>query len=341
MQRDRDQCILTLTIDEALHINDRSGSFIFGKSGLGDYSPGVFMGRTTAQGGSVGFGLHAGRDSDYIRVSKDTGLEIRNAKFSISTGTASQQSITSSASVPLAAGSKSLTLQLLGGGKGGSASQHVTPAGNGGDTIVLLRDGSTNIATFTAGGATSHVSGQYGQVSADNPYGNGGHGSSGASGGSDEAGYWNIAAGKGGSAGEIKTFENIDVSGLSNPILQITVGHGGAGATTTSSSRRGTSGGQGRVIYSSEGHATLPAGVISQAPAVSGSMSVNQGDNQNFNRFPDLGPGMWAVQGSFWKIVDGHSIHPDVRTFAARTRPGVTYNGTGNHSVAYYFWPIK
>lgn len=328
-----------LNIDEALHINDRSGSFIFGKTGLGDYSPGVFMGRTTAQDGSVGFGLHAGRDSDYIRVSKDTGLEIRNANFSLSTGTASTQSVTSSvSSMPLPAGSTSLTLQLTAGGKGGSAPDHVTPAGNGGNTTVVLKDGTTIIQTYTASGATGHAAGVYGQTSSDSPYGNGGNGSSKVNGGNGEP---SIPAGQGGLAGEVKSFDNIDVSNLSNPILQITVGQGGAGATTLSDVRRGWPGNSGRVIVSTEGAGVLSAGVLSQAPAVSGSMSVNQGDNNNFNRFPDLGPGLWAVQGRFWKIVDGHSLHEDVHTFAAKTRPGVTFNGTGNHSVAYYFWPMK
>ena len=341
-----------MDVDGLLKISDH-GALSIGKESASDYAnSGIFFGR---DGSNTGFGFFAGRndgnEEQYIRVVKDS-FTIRNAQFEIASDIASTSSYAQSGTYALADGVATISaLTLVGGGGGGGAAatsggpNSFSPGGTGSPTIVELIDkDNVVIQTWTQNGGVGGPSGRGSSFGDPNnqsegswmwsqrsPYGNGGRGSTGG----------NRESGEAGRASPILNISNIDVSGVDEPKLRITIGSGGAGAYVTDSSRRGYAGNSGLVQVSTEGDNVLSAGVLSQSPAVSGTISVNQGDNQNFTRFPDLGPGMWAVQGSFWKIADGHSIHPDVRTFASRTRPGVTFNGTGNHSVAYYFWPLK
>ncbi len=338
-----------MSIDGQLSLG-RDAGFRINKTSASDFSEsGVYMGK---DGSNTGFGFFAGRKDagieSYIRIVEDS-FKIRNASFEISTGLGSSSSYSSNGVYNLPAGTTHIqALEMLGGGGGGGSGASASQSGITGQTgaattVELLDSNNVVLQTWTSGsgvgGAGGYRSGfgdPNGQstaswrYSAKSPYGNGGTGGRGVEG---------RESGEAGRASPVTTINNYAVG--AGVKIRVTIGAGGAGAYDTSDVKRGNPGASGIVVVTTEGAGVLTAGVLSQAPAVSGSMSVNQGDNQNFTRFPDLGPGMWAVQGSFWKIVDGHSIHPDVRTFASRTRPGVTFNGTGNHSVAYYFWPMK
>lgn len=340
-----------MDVNGLLKISDH-GALSIGKESASDYAnSGIFFGR---DGSNTGFGFFAGRrdgnEEQYIRVVKDS-FTIRNAQFEIASDTASTSSYAQSGTYALASGVATIAaLTLVGGGGGGGAAASDSQNGNSGQsgypTIVELIDKDNNvIQTWTQNGGAGGPGGRSSSFGDPNnqsegpwmwsqrsPYGNGGRGSTGG----------NRESGEAGRASPILSVSNIDVSGVDEPKLRITIGAGGLGGYNTSSSRVGSPGNAGLVQVSAEGAGVIPAGVLAQEPAVSGTMAVVTGDNNNFNRFPDLGPGMWAVQGGYWKIVDGHSIHPDIHTFVARTRPGVTYSGGGgHHTLNYYFWPLK
>ncbi len=340
-----------MDVNGLLKISDH-GALSIGKESASDYAnSGIFFGR---DGSNTGFGFFAGRrdgnEEQYIRVVKDS-FTIRNAQFEIASDTASTSSYAQSGTYALASGVATIAaLTLVGGGGGGGAAASDSQNGNSGQsgypTIVELIDKDNNvIQTWTQNGGAGGPGGRSSSFGDPNnqsegpwlwsqksPYGNGGRGATGG----------NRESGEAGRASPILNISNIDVSGVDEPKLRITIGAGGLGGYNTSSSRVGSPGNAGLVQVSAEGAGVIPAGVLAQEPAVSGTMAVVTGDNNNFNRFPDLGPGMWAVQGGYWKIVDGHSIHPDIHTFVARTRPGVTYSGGGgHHTLNYYFWPLK
>lgn len=127
--------------------------------------------------------------------------------------------------VSLGADQSILSFKLVGGGGGGRV------AGNGGLSRIVLKDGEVVVNTWTvAGGISRGAVGHLGQVSQYAPHGNGAAGQPEIfEGGSEGAGLIQAAI-SGGGAGEYLSVTGYDISGLADPVLEITVGAGAADA---------------------------------------------------------------------------------------------------------------
>jgi hypothetical protein len=273
-----------LKVDETLEVDSDTGAIAFGKTGMNqDAVDGLYVGRRAGGGFAIDIGgvdpvsgLQQG-----IRKTDTSGLEIVNATYQKSPPTAAVTSTTSQ-TLTLPATATRLSLQVLGGGAGGDGSKTgysggspaenlvSNPGSAGGATTVVLKDGTTTIATWTAtGGAPStqvenmdihfaYGSGWYvakGAKGEASLYGTGGGATPttgvtapptgyGAGGGGARSynapglpnSYYDANSGfyysaKGGGAGQIITIENYDISALADPKLVITIGAGGtAGA---------------------------------------------------------------------------------------------------------------
>lgn len=128
--------------------------------------------------------------------------------------------------VELDAGASKLSFEIVGGGGGGGAA-----ASAGGATTVTLKDGSAVVRQWTAqGGAASAAASEIvyqpsGEVSALSPRGDGGRGVRGYK----EKDLPPVSGEAGGSAGEYLSVKDFDISGLSDPSLEVSVGAGGSG----------------------------------------------------------------------------------------------------------------
>lgn len=277
-----------LTIDENLVINDQNGSFSLGKSAVTSTSDGIFLGRNTAQNGSLGFGFAVGRTSggteQAIVISKDEGLKIKNATFLLGSGTSVEAEYATSQTVSLPSGTTTITSLVIGGGGGGGQGggqgfQTYGGTGSaGGATTVILKDGTTTVATYTAtggaggaGGNGSSYTGKLAVLSAFSPYSNGGAGGRAFREGS-EGGY----GGDSGDAGQIRSWSDIDVSGLSDPKLVITIGAGGNGG---SGYEPGLAGAAGKIELAYSGDIIVGAGPIAYTPAFVGAWSYGGGNS--------------------------------------------------------------
>ncbi|QBR34874.1 hypothetical protein ETW23_00485 [Leisingera sp. NJS201] len=128
--------------------------------------------------------------------------------------------------VELDAGASKLSFEIVGGGGGGGAA-----ASAGGATTVTLKDGSAVVQQWAAqgGAAGAAASGivyqPSGEVSALSPRGDGGRGVRGYK----EKDLPPVSGEAGGSAGEYLSVKDFDISGLSEPSLEVSVGAGGSG----------------------------------------------------------------------------------------------------------------
>jgi|GEM_PF-444448 len=136
------------------------------------------------------------------------------------------------ATVQLDVGAASLSFEIVGGGGGGG-----NTASAGGATTVTLKDGATVVQVWTVQGGAAGAAGTgngvfnaAGGVSALSPRGDGGAGRARVfEGGSEGAGLLDAGA-TGGGAGEYLAVTDFDISGLAAPVLEITIGAGGAGS---------------------------------------------------------------------------------------------------------------
>ena len=275
-----------LEVNNRLTISE-SGALLSFKTGPYDDGDGLFFGQT----GHDGFAFSATRTSAAgTRQSvdlRDTGFSLLNARHTVSSTTyyppgfidvSGNQTITNTATT--------ISLTIVGGGGCGRVGSSVMPSGE--DTIVRLMDGSTIIHTWTAeggfgAGQPGHTWGakDYGQPSVFNTPGRrvaGYRGSGGGGGGTS-------SSRRGGEAGRVVHVQSFDVSGLTNPNLQIEIGKGGY-----ASSGSHLNGGDGAVQWSFSVDADIPADVVPLRPTAWGSfVSAATGT------FPDLGSGLWTL----------------------------------------------
>ncbi len=130
------------------------------------------------------------------------------------------------ASIAIGEGVSTISLEIIGGGGGGLVSDQ-----SGGDTVVTLKDGATVIQTWTASGGAARSAGTAGGASPRAPYGAGapGRAERRQEGGRGE-GEVQVSGVAGGAAGALVSVVDFDVSGLSDPILEVSAGAPAPGA---------------------------------------------------------------------------------------------------------------
>lgn len=342
-----------LTIDENLDIAAATGAFRFGKNSVSDFNnDGIYIGRTLETNGSTGFGFHAGRVSggveEYIRHTKSTGLEIKNASFLIGAGTGTETTRQVSGTYSLAAGTQSISLEIqAGGGGGGGAGAGILggpdPALNGnagGNTVVRLLNGSTQISIWTANGGSGGLgalipgsSGGAGGKAAASPRGDGGDGAGGDGGTSPRSGG-------GGSAGQFLSLSNIDVSGLSTPRLQITIGGGGARGDV-----RAENGTAGQVKYAQFSTTAVRASPLASVSTARGTFLATSGVAGVFPVF-EPGQGVWILfnlPNNFQIFAGTGEPYPcdtSTATIIADFTPYFSNQHTQTRTIYYQFFPM-
>lgn len=267
--------------------------------------------------------------------------------------------VTTSQTVVLPAGSKLLSLELLGGGGGGRAYGGASGTA-GGDTVVQLYDGATftGLSWTSVGGAASTYSGGRGQSTALGVGGTPGsytsyHGSPQSfTAGGNATGYGAGGGGftLGGAAADVVPVSGVDISALSSPRLVITIGTAGVGGG--GGGQRGGNGAPGLVRYAVGNTVPVRASVIPRAPTAWGTFTKAANATGN-THFPDLGPGLWLISA------DGNSnleigyveVSPGVTTaylyygssamFVASQRPNIVSGGSAtSRTIRYQFWAM-
>ncbi len=344
-----------LTVDSFLDIDAIDAGFRMSKTSATDFTnDGLYMGRHEDAAGDPSFGFFAGRTAngseEYIQMTKEDGLIIKNAVFKIGSGTQLETSYVTSQTISLDANTTSVSFTAVGGGGQGGAGGKIenTPPGahgsNGQNTTIKLLDGNTIIQTWSASGGQGgrgggKTSGGYTgstQSSTLSPYGDGGDGGQGQYAGGDS---WSGSAGHHGEAGSTKTVNSYDITGLSDPKLEINIGSGGG------SGDRG--GEDGAVVLNSALEADLPAGVIAFKPSQSGSFTATNGAVDEYLPQTDPVAGLWTLynihRDTSIDVGDGNILEERSYTgpisFISNARP--KYSSTAStRTVKYMFWPI-
>jgi hypothetical protein len=365
-----------LRIQQLLKIDSGTGAFSVGKNSTFDNQDGAFFGRTEEPGGGFGFGFAVGKtvggNQQYLRGSTQEGLRMVNADYYVqSAPTVVSADVTTSQTVTLPVGTKTLDLQVLGGGGGGMAGDTdpvttITPATNGGDTIVQLWDGATFTGTFwtAAGGlaSTAQRPGPTGTAGQNSPFGTGGQRSStqsvknatgfgaGGAGGNAQGRATIPESGEGGFAGQLIAVVGHDVSSLANPQLVITIGTKGLRADVASGAGDGGDGSPGLVKYVATSTELVPAGVLPIRPTFSGSLSKASGAALVF---PDLGAGLWVLSSTAAGInlnlqaiethISGLQTYGSTQetiTFVSDKTPVDLVTSTGARTYNYQFYKL-
>ena len=323
-----------MVIDNSLEILE-GGAFSYGKTGPADtVNDGLYMGRDTDAAGNPGFGFIAGRmdasgDEQRISISKDHGLTLKNAVFTIGASTSSAVIYTTSQNVSLVAGG-SLGLLLVGAGGGPGANGIGYGGGSdGGSTVVALRDGTTVIQTWSAaGGLAGNNSVQAGEISPYSPYGNGLAGTDG-----EQNSDTNIPDGKGGKMGKSSSVVGYDLAGLADPNVEITFNTGGAN--------------NGKVDVLEAGGADVRAGPISATATASGTVAT--AGTGTWVNLPTLYPrtGLWELNNVWANVtIDFGDGTTQTYTGGAWQRAfSFISNGTPRikcaaRTIEFTYWPI-
>lgn len=368
-----------MLIDGALDISATDAGFRMGKSGPADFgADGIYMGRSVKLGGGTGYGFlmqttAASGLQRWIQSTPDVGLNIVNAAFGLMLPvTGNLTTITTSQTVTLPAGTKTISMTLMGAGGGGAVEPTAghTPATAGGATSVKLFDGATDtgIQWSSAGGAAGSAWGGAGEGSAmgaggaagqqitnggpDNryyTYSNGGTASGNGAGGG--GGYKDA---KGGGKAVATTVSLYDVSGLAAPKLVITIGAGGAGGIETADAKKtnGGNGSPGMVKLQSQAEVVVPAGVVPHVRSGAGQF-VKAANATGAAIFPDLKPGIWILQedGGAGLALNGVVIDAAGTTlklanassacFVAEIRPDISIGNGNARTINWQFFSLK
>ena len=345
-----------MTIEDMLTLDADEAAFVMGKNNASDYaSDGMYLGRNTDQSGGTGFAFFAGRtdggEEQYIRITKDDGLTLKNAVYHIGSGAPDAAvNVTTTQTVTLSTSKALVSLMVVGGGGGGAGL--TTDGSNGGVTTVVLLDDTTPIKTWTAGGgdggagASSVTVAPHGQ---EHPYGTGGDG------------HVTIVEGdKGdtytdrkdyGSNGAITNVSTWDISGLTTPKLQITIGSGGAKGTGGTVAQDGA---DGLVQYTTYEDTELDGYVLASEPLVQGTFTVTNGDTNVLFPATTPGRGLWLLDNcprnmtitpctGFSQIMT-HTVYGNQAgaiTFVANSRPAYSISSSATSTVVRYtFWPM-
>lgn len=299
-----------LTIDTILEMSAVDTGFRMGKQGINDYSTdGIYMGKS-ASNGVAGYGFFAGRTrngtEEYIRITENDGLTIKNPVFFTGVGGYSNHRVTASTgdiALPADAVKYIFKLTAGGGGGGGSAGRRIRdgrgqPGQAGGNTTLELWSGVPGASGSALVQSYSVTGGQGGSgVGGGDPAFNGFTGTRVQSGappyGSGGAGGNYRGIGYTGQGGQTNEFTFNVSSPIANPRIRIVVGAGGGGgAPAGSRGQAGSPGTAGVVDYIVQTADEVKAGVIPYAPTAQGQFSVQNGQGGSF---PNLGAGMWII----------------------------------------------
>ncbi|RWM27910.1 MAG: hypothetical protein EOR77_30795 [Mesorhizobium sp.] len=371
-----------LEVTDTMIIDEADAGFSMGKASAYDtVGDGIFMGRTLEPDDSTGFGFIVGRSTtnheEYIQASKQTGLVLHNAKFQrVFAQPGSYVDVTAGQTIDLTAGGTIvplvLSLEMLGGGSGGSGAspQTITNPGNGGaggNTIVQLYDDTTLIATYTANGAAvptpGWLSSRDGTGGESSVWGTGGvrgrrdidvaatAGTGYGAGGGGGSARDNSVAGRGGYGGKAASLlsqQNISIASLALPKLVITIGAGGAGGADEADSSphgAGAAGSPGKVRYKVDNGEVFQADVVPLKPTAAGTMN-------NTGPFPNLGAGLWVLSymagdsmGMGLVEVDdaGRRVRPhssSMATFMSQKTPVYISGGGSARTINYLFYKM-
>lgn len=371
-----------LNIDDLLTIDAANAGFSMGKVSANDPdNDGIYMGRTLEEDGSTGFGLsmsktNGGGLKQSLRATAAEGLQISNAQFFRELTVPSNFSTyDSNTNFDITGGTASIEIEMIGGGGGGGAGANGFPGVNrrgsdGNDTTVILKDGTTTIETWVASGGDGSDAGfiyaTKGQRGQSSVYGNGGAGGlafiqaapaqlptngsdgvgrgSGGGGGGDN--YPNTYySGKRGYAGQFKEI-SYDISGLTDPKIEITIGSGGNG--NNAGSKNGGDGADGRVRVREISSQPTPADVIPIQPTYTGTFS-NPLTNVTF---PDHGAGFWVVYATAGNDLDIGIIEIDDNgnttrvngfgslSFVSAKTPVWSSGGSSGSDIGYLFYKM-
>lgn len=356
-------------IDAMLTIDAIDAGFSMGKASPADFGPdGIYMGRSAKQGGGTGYGFlmqttAASGLQRWIQSTPDSGLNIVNAAFALMLPTAGAQTlVTTSQTLTLPAGTKTISLTVLGAGGSGAVTPDATTPRAGGATTVKLYDGAvdTGIQWSSSGGAAGAAATGAGESSI--------MGTGGAAGqrimmgtpdnryyvttpGGDGTGY---GAGGGGAYGGAKgggratavTVVDYNVASLAAPKLVITIG---AAGTNTGSMGNGS---PGVVKLQSQSEALIPAGVVPHRRSGEGQF-VKAANATGGAIFPDLKPGIWMLQedggnglglngvvidaaGTTLKLANASSA-----CFFAEVRPSISIGNANARTINWQFFSLK
>lgn len=325
----------------------------------------------------------------YLQGTSTEGLLVVNARFRQDRTLAiAPVALTSSQTWAIPAGTVSVTLELMGGGGGGSAgtsqqngNDYAAPGYNGKNgaaTTVALYDGAVPTGQSWAvpggAGATSYKSGGSSSPGQASLWGTGGlrgtdtvpagdgqgFGSGGGGGGwrvitggsVSVPTYSYTKGGLGGAASALVTIPDLDLSGLANPQLVVTIGAPGQGGVNpTYATLNGGDGAPGRVLVTLQQVQLVPAAPVPQLATFSGQFAKASGATGN-TVFPDFGPGIWVIWEDGGAPLDigrvtidsqGTSMHlqnPRSATFVADIRPDITVGAANNRTIRYMFYGI-
>ncbi|MDO5648956.1 MAG: hypothetical protein Q4G20_13605, partial [Paracoccus sp. (in: a-proteobacteria)] len=254
---------------------------------------------------------------------RDDRFVLTNAKFRRNFGRLKPPEIISgpSRTITIPAGSKSISVSIVGGGGGGGHHED-GPGGDGTATTVTLRDGTRVVRTWTAAGGAGgeavwpqtrgrpSIFAEGGGRGRKPGRSSGGPGRLGSGGGGAKRG------GHGGRAGRVRIVERFDISGLTAPNIVFERGVGGQAAHWQAGR-----GGDGAMQYSLElSDGTVDADVLPILPTDQGTI-LKRGHNFTF---PPHGAGLWIL----W---DRHRRNVDL---------GVLRIGPGIETQVYYGLPV-
>jgi len=351
-------------IDNQLELDAVKAGFVMGKDGAYNLvDDGIYMGRTEEPGGTLGFGFSVSKTSvggavQSLSATYEDGLRITNANFYRDLDvTPAPVTYTTSQTISLGAGATLLSLTMQGAGGGGKGGAGGNDGTAGGATTVELKDGATTIATWAApggAGATGVATGQGAGPGQSSPWGAGGQptlaaGNPGSGRGAGGAGGYSARfsskGGLGGLAGAHISFNNYDVSALTDPKIVITIGASGlGGAGSPGNGFFGGNGSAGRIDSLVVDTRPVAADVIPLTPTTIGLMN-------NSGPFPDLGAGLWVLSAAAQtnitlgtiEVAPGASVYAvygQVATFISSQTPVITSGWAYNHAVTYLFYKM-
>lgn len=355
-----------LDVNTLLTIGEFAG-LRYGKvAATSDELDGIYFGRDTTE-----FGFAASRTSDNRRqgfkLTSSTGLQFFNARHFVS-GQTPPLAITRTTNLgrtALPAGTSTVKFTLTGGGAAGACVQAIFNGANtrfgqqGNPTVARLYDGSTLVATYTADGAPQtpgnlvSPGATAGQLSTldglSTGPGAGGAGTSSSWTSPFQGGSTQTRFSQGGAAGLTVTTTEIDVSGLANPQIEIDVGLGGVNTDVPAGYSVGFPGVNGRASYTTRIASDIPADVVPVVPSFVGSFT-KAANATGGTVFPNLGPGIWVLNGNGLSLSIGtvevadlstHFISNETTaTFVASKRPIITTGVATARTINYLFYSM-
>lgn len=363
-----------IDIDGTLRLDATGAGFSIGKSDAADTdNTGLYVGRRVAPGGGTGFGFLLGTKSPSnvertLEASDDLGLRAVNMEFGLQANVSlGALFYATSQTIALPAGTKSITMTLLGGGGGPSN------GGAGGLTRVQLYSNGapTGVEWTSAGGTAGGAGGLYGQASVMGAGGTPGGRSRNTipSSGGPNYTYTNYAgttavgygAGAGGysdpyaspavtrTGGRAAAPTNVvgyDVSSYPNPSLVITIGAAGSSPYAWKAKA-------GVVTLKTFSSGVVPAGVIPFEPTATGSFA-RAASQTGPAVFPNFGTqkGLWVLSTSSGAALDMNIEIDTVGTvvvtgsaatasFVASKRPNITFSGATAKTILYAFYRMS